>query len=93
MDQRNEAADMMQDRCNGFSGQALHHLNASEACQRALGASPWPAFTQPARIAWQVGLFRVLLNVGFLSSCDWWRVSDLNSRRITSRDGSKDSSK
>jgi hypothetical protein len=39
MDQRNEAADMMQDRCNGFSGQALHHLNASEAC--------WPAFTQP----------------------------------------------
>jgi hypothetical protein len=40
MDQRNEAADMMQDRCNGFSGQALHHLNASEACQRALEPLP-----------------------------------------------------
>jgi len=51
-DQKKSVADMMQDRCNGFSGQALHHLNASEACQpcytarESLGGCECFAFSQ-----------------------------------------------
>jgi hypothetical protein len=80
-DQKKSVADMMQDRCNGFSGQALHHLNASEACQ--------PCYvTQPAnRLA--AACVSCSFHVGFR----WAKEEDAIGGMgiVTIKDGSRDS--
>jgi hypothetical protein len=83
MDQRNEAADMMQDRCNGFSGQALHHLNASESVPTIASPALVAFYTARGSLGACVSCQRMWGRMGEGRGCDWRREKRSDSRRIT----------
>lgn len=83
---------MMQDRCNGFSGQALHHLNASESVPTIASPALVAFYTARGSLGACVSCQRLWGRMGEGRGCDWWREKRSDSRRITFEDGSRDSS-